>query len=263
MRRYQDITLQVEDWVSTITISRPEKGNAFIMRTYKEIKEALEYCGNNPNVGAVVITGAGKNFSAGGDIADFQERIESGTYLVPDEVWEANEMTQAVRKCPKPVIAMVNGAAAGAGCSLALASDFRVVSSQSKLIFAFINMALPGDCGIMYFCMLHLGLSKTSELLMSGGTVDGEEAKRLGLAAILTEPEKLEEETYAFARKMAAKPLYAIKWQKEMLNRHFMKDMDAFTADEAQAIGECSRTEDFTEAVTAFLEKRKPQFQGW
>ncbi|MDR1765955.1 MAG: enoyl-CoA hydratase/isomerase family protein [Lachnospiraceae bacterium] len=267
MYTYRNITLEVADRVATITLNRPEVGNAFHATSYPEIRGAFEACGADPEVGAVIITGAGKNFSAGGDIKGFKKNIENGTYINPDSVRRAGMMSQAARKCPKPVIAMVNGAAAGAGCSLALACDFRILTPKSKLILAFINMGLPGDTGAMYYAVRHLGVAKTIEMLMTGDPVDGEKADKLGLVTILAEEDKLAETTYAFAKKMAAKPLYAIKRQKEILYNYFAGGNTPFTLEdytdtEAESMAECSRTADYAEAVNAFLEKRSPQFIG-
>ncbi|MDR0880602.1 MAG: enoyl-CoA hydratase/isomerase family protein [Clostridioides sp.] len=259
---YETILLEVEDRVATITINRPEVSNAFAVETYSEIKNALEACSENDEVGAVVITGVGKNFSAGGDIKRFRGLIDSKTYISPDGVWGAGHMAMAARRCSKPVIAMVNGAAAGAGCGLALAADFRIVTPKSKLIMAFINLGLTGDTLGMYFLEKAVGTARTAEIMMSGDPIRGEKAFEYGLATKLVDDESFVEETYAFAKKMANRPLFAIKRQKQTINQFFYPDLEKFIACEADNMHASSKTEDFNEAVNAFLEKRPPVFTG-
>lgn len=259
---YETILLDVKDRVATITINRPDVGNAFAPISYLEVRQALEACGQDDAVGAVVITGAGKHFSAGGDIGGFKTMLDSGSHITQEGVKRAGEMAMAARLCPKPVIAMVNGAAAGAGCSLALACDFRIVTPKSRLVLAFINVGLSGDTGAMYNLMQLVGMAKTTEMLMTGEPVFGEEAVRQGLATLLAPEEELLAKTTEFAQKMAAKPLFAIARQKQLLNEIYYRDIGIFTQLEALYMEESSKTEDFAEAVNAFLEKRKPVFKG-
>ena len=263
MSNYQEILLSVENKVATITFNRPQYGNAFAIGSYTEITEAVEALGSDDAVGAIVLTGTGKNFSAGGDINRFKELIETKVYLEEKNVAMAGRMAATVRRCPKPVIAMVNGAAAGAGCSLALACDFRIVSPKSKFVMAFINMGLSGDTGGMYYLQKLMGTGKTIEMLMTGAPVGGEEAVRIGLANVLAPSnEELLSTTMEFAQKLANKPLFAIKCQKELLNHTFYDDLEHYTKHEAGYMTACSRSQDFAEAVYAFLEKRPPVFTG-
>lgn len=259
---YQHIKLHVENKIGTITINCPESANAINPSIYAEIKDAICGCVINEDVNVVVLTGEGKHFSAGGDIREFKELIESETYIEEKSIQLAGNTAEAIRRCPKPVIAMINGAAAGAGCSLALACDFRVMETSSKMSMAFINMGLPGDTGGIYYMYKLLGPAKTEELIMLGSLLDGEEAYALGLTSRLAEKGKLYEETMNLASELAAKPQLAIKRQKEMILKFFYKDIRAFTETESKYMVECSRSEDFAEAVNAFLEKRKPVFQG-
>lgn len=259
---YQYIKLHVENKIGTITINCPESANAIGPSIYAEIKDAMCGCVINDDVNVVVITGEGKHFSAGGNIREFKELIESETYIEEKSIQLAGNTAEAIRRCPKPVIAMINGAAAGAGCSLALACDFRVMEPDSKMSMAFINMGLPGDTGGIYYLYKLLGPARTEELIMLGRPVRGEEAYALGLATRLAENGKLYEETMKLASELAAKPQLAIRRQKEMVLDFFYKDIRAFTEAESRYMVECSRSEDFTEAVNAFLEKRKPVFTG-
>lgn len=259
---YNEILFSVENKVATITLNRPDFGNAFAPESYKEIIQAVESCAENPAVGSIVVTGTGKHFSTGGDIKRFKKRIETKTYLNPETVALAGKMSATVRRCPKPVIAMVNGAAAGAGCSLALACDFRIVTPRSKFIMAFIKMGLSGDTGGLYYLQKLVGVGKTTELMMTGAPVVGQEAVTLGMANKLVPEEELSVATNAFAQQMANSPLAAIRRQKSLLNQFFYSDLDEYTKQEAIFMVECSRTADFAEAVDAFLEKRSPVFTG-
>lgn len=242
---YQHIKLHIENKIGTITINCPKSANAVNPSIYAEIKDAMCGCVINEEVNVVVLTGEGKHFSAGGDIREFKELIESETYIEERSIQLAGNTAEAIRRCPKPVIAMINGAAAGAGCSLALACDFRIMEPKSRLSMAFINMALPGDTGGIYYLYKLLGPARTEELIMTGRPVGGEEAFRLGLANRLAPEGGLYEETMAFAGELAARPQLAIKRQKQMILDFFYKDIAAFTEAEGRYMVECSRSEDF------------------
>lgn len=257
-----DVLLTIDNRIATITFNRPEYSNAFSKDSYRQVKEHIESCYDNSDVGAVIITGQGKHFSAGGDIKRFKMLIDTKEYLKEENIKMAGDMAAAIRRCPKPTIAMINGAASGAGCGAALACDFRVVTAKSKFIMSFIKMGLPGDTGGIYNLAKLLGTAKATELMMLGTPVGGEEAYRLGLATILAQPENLMDETMAFAEKLAKMPLQAICCQKAVLNEFFYEDIDKNTEKEMKYMVACSYTADFKEAVYAFIEKREPVFQG-
>jgi len=259
---YTTILTKVEDRVATITINRPEQSNAFALETYGEVRDALLTFGKDPDVGAIVITGTGKNFSAGGNIARMKLYVDAKTSMPEEGPFQTGRMAVACRRCPKPVIAMVNGAAAGAGAGLALACDFRIMTPNSKLIMAFINLGLPGDTAGMYNCAKLVGTARATEMMLLGEPITGEKAYQWGLATMLVDDEKLEEETYKFAAKLAKRATYAFGQQKAIMNKYFYPELDAFIVDETEGMVECSRTEDHAEAVNAFLEKRKPVFKG-
>ncbi|SMC72754.1 enoyl-CoA hydratase/isomerase family protein [Papillibacter cinnamivorans] len=257
-----DILLSVKDKIATITINLPEQSNAIASTMVNPLREAVEQCGKDPAVNVIIITGAGKNFSAGGSIAEFKGKAESGEGLEAPLVAQYGRMSAAIRKCPKPVIAMVNGAAAGAGCSLALACDFRIATEKSRFIMAFISMALPGDTGGFYYLERLVGLARATEIMMTGAPVDGKTALAIGLANRLAEEGQLEEVTYKFAARLAALPGLAIARQKAIINEFFFDEQEKYTAREGQYMEECSKTNDFKEAVSAFFAKRPPVFKG-
>lgn len=257
---FEHIVTKLSGRVATITLNRPQVSNAFSLESYGEVRQAVETFGSDPQVGAIVITGEGKHFSAGGDIARFKMLIETEEFLSADGILYAGEMTKAIRFCPKPVIAMMNGVATGAGLSLSLACDYRVVDPTSKLIMGFVKMGLPGDTGSVYFLSKLIGIEQASRMMMTGDIVRGEEAVSIGLATYFAQEGQLSQVTYDFAEKLAGMSSKAIARQKELLARYFYGDLDAFYQDEAQTMAAASREPDFREAVFAFLEKREPRY---
>lgn len=257
------ILLEIENGIATITFNRPKYGNALDFDCYVSLKEVLEKCEQNENVKVVVLTGAGKHFSSGGNIKDFLGRIETKTYITEEEAVMAAEVGCQLRNLSKPTIAMVNHVAAGAGCSIACACDFRIVEPSSQFMMAFINVALPGDTDGLYFLGKLIGISRATELMMTGRPMGGEEAYAAGLATNVVEEGKLAEATYKFAKKLAFGPGLALARQKQLINQYFYNDkLKEFGKDEALYTMECSKSKDFEEAVRAFLEKRYPKFQG-
>lgn len=257
---YTVIKVSVENRVATVLINRPEVMNAFAPESYTEIADAMYELGKRKDVGAIVITGAGKHFSAGGDIKRFKYLIDTEQYLNAPAIANAGNMSYAIRTCPKPVIAMINGVATGAGLSCALAADFRVVQPSSKMIMGFINLGLPCDTGACYHLMRLIGPEKTELMMMTGEPVRGEDCYKLGLASTIAEEGKLEEAAYALAAKLASKSASGHALQKSIINRYFYQDLPSFFRDEGIGIETASRTPDFSEAVNAFLEKRAPEF---
>lgn len=252
----------VENGIATITLNRPDYGNAFLLDSYSEVKQAVELAGDDDSIRAVVITGSGKNFSAGGDIQRFKRLIESKEYLSKQGVINAGAMTEAIRDCPKPIVAMINGAAVGAGAALAMACDFRVMSKKSKIVTSFINMGFSGDTGLIYFLNASIGMARTTELLMLPKPISANEAYDLGLCNRVAEEGKLGEVTMELVTQLTNQPTQAIARQKKLFKEFFYGNLREFNAREALYMYETARTEDHAEAVNAFLEKRKPRFSG-
>lgn len=168
----------------------------------------------------------------------------------------------AIRACPKPVISSINGAAAGAGLGVALASDFRIMEKKSSLVTAFINMAFPGDTGVLYFLQQMVGTAVATELMMLSPAVKGERALALGLANRVVEDGSLTEGTLEFAQQIADLPTLTVQKQKQLFNEFFYADLERFTQREAELMNDASKRDDHKEAVEAFLAKRKPVFKG-
>lgn len=257
---YKTIITKSDDGVGSIVINRPEVANAFATCTYQEITDALEKFDDDVAVNAIVITGAGKHFSAGGDIQRFKQLIDTGEYLKAESIMVACRMPKAIRNCSKPVVAMINGVATGAGLSCALACDYRIVDAKSKMIMAFSNLGLCGDTGATYMLGKIIGPEKAGMMMMMGSPIGGQHAVELGLATECAEEGKLQETAYALAGKLAQRSHVAVAAQKELINTYCFGELDDAFASEAKLMHECSLKPDFAEAVNAFLEKRPVQF---
>lgn len=259
------VLIKKENHIATIIFNQPQTGNALDYDCYMAIIEAVDACEQDEDVRVIVFTGAGKHFSSGGNIKWFKELIETDTLLNAEQLLHSTELSYKIRNSSKPTIAMVNHAAFGAGCSIACACDFRIVTPATQFCMAFINVALSGDTAGQYYLTCLVGLPKATEMMMTGKVVGGEEAMEIGLATQLVEEDALEEATYKFAKKLSFGPRLAYKRQKELFNKYFYNNaafINGYDRDESEYMAECMHSLDFEEAVNAFLEKRRPNFQG-
>ena len=257
-----DILCEIRDNIATVTLNRPQLLNAFTEKMAMEGRKIFDGFAENDAVRSVVLTGAGKNFSAGGDLKSFKEAIDSQVYLTHDFISKVADWSKSILACPKPVIAMINGAAAGAGCGLALACDLRVMTEKTRFVMGFINMGLGGDAGSIYNLVRIVGMGRAREMLMLGEPVGGKDALAMGLANRLAEEGQLEETTYALAARLASLPTRVFRQQKEILFASFYGSFPACTKMEIDSTVAGSRGADFAEAVHAFLEKRPANFTG-
>ncbi|PTX64232.1 2-(1,2-epoxy-1,2-dihydrophenyl)acetyl-CoA isomerase [Melghirimyces profundicolus] len=258
----ETVTYQKESGVGILTLNRPEVYNAFNGRMTQELTAALKEASKDPDVRAVMIQGAGKAFCSGQDLNDRSD-LHVGNLSLGDSVrTRYNPMIRAITGMEKPVIASVGGVAAGAGCSLAFACDIRIVSEKAKFIEAFIRIGLVPDSGSSYFLPRLVGFGRAMELLMTGRDILAEEAVKIGLANRLVSHERLEEESFEFARKLAQAPTRAIGLTKRALWRAVDSELEEALEYEAQMQETAGKTEDFKEGVQAFTEKRVPEFRG-
>ena len=253
---YEHIKLSVEGGVATITIDRQKANNALNTQMFRDFIATVAHCDADDAVKVVVVTGAGKNFSAGGDINE----MATFEFISYELSMLTGEASLALKKCSKPVVAMINGAAAGGGCGIALGADFLIMSESSYLLTAFSNVALPGDTGCIYHLHQIVGLAKTAELMAFSAPVYGEEALYLGLATRLAPEGALLEETQAFVAKLLRRPLGAIAMQKQLYYEIFYREYMNYNRLEAENLAKAGASADHHEAVTAFLEGRKPNF---
>lgn len=261
---YKCLLFDVKDRVATLTLNRPERLNALGDTLREDLHDAILKCGGDPGVGVIVITGAGRGFCSGGDVKSMSDRDQSGQNVTTGEQLGPvrDRCILAMRDCPKPIIAAINGAAAGAGMNLALACDLRIASTAAKFSQAFVKRGLPPDWGGSWFLPRVVGTAKACELIFTGDTIDAAEALRLGIVNAVAAPEALMNEAYALARKIAAGPPVALQLAKRAIYRNLETDLRAGLEFETFAQGVCKATEDGKEGVKAFIEKRAPVFRG-
>jgi 2-(1,2-epoxy-1,2-dihydrophenyl)acetyl-CoA isomerase len=258
-----DVVLSSHDGaVLTLTLNRPEALNALNRETTHGLRTALEAAGRDPDVGAVVVTGAGRAFCAGADLKDVSARQQAGDNdLGADLRANYTPMIRAIRACPKPVIAAINGTAAGAGLSLALACDLRLAAAGTQLIVVFVRVGLVPDAGSLFFLTRMLGLSKATELAITGDPLSADDAHRLGLVAAVVPPEQLMAAALSRARQLAEGPRQTYALIRRGMERTLDLDLEQTMELESQLQALAASTPDAQEAIRAFLEKRKPVFR--
>lgn len=262
-----DLLAEVEDGVAVLTMNRPERRNALSGDMLKALAEVLEACETDPEVGAVVLTGAGGAFCAGGDVKGMAERNASGPRLDLDSQIHLQRISQRatagrLHKMPKPTLAALPGAAAGAGLALALSCDLRIASDKAVMMTAFARVGFSGDYGGTYFLTRLVGTAKAREMYFLSERVDMAEALRLGLVNWVVPADALETKTREIARRLAAGPRVAYRYMKENLNRAQAGAWDDCLDLEATHHIHTGLTEDHKEAAKAFVEKREPVFKG-
>jgi enoyl-CoA hydratase/carnithine racemase len=256
------IGYQVRDRIATLTIDRPDVKNALGPEEWQALATLATLAGDDPDVRVLVVTGAGGVFSAGGDLKSMPERLELARHVRRANLLADAQVVTTFRALGKPIIAMIEGVAVGAGLSLALACDVRIAASTAKLGAVFHKIGLTGDFGILWLLERAVGPTRAMDLLMSAELVDGTRAEAIGLVSRVVAPERLVEETYAYAARLAAGPPIAMAFTKRGLHLALERDLGEMLAWEADAQATCSKTADVREGVAAFLAKRKPNYQG-
>ncbi|KOA18471.1 trans-2-decenoyl-[acyl-carrier-protein] isomerase [Clostridium homopropionicum DSM 5847] len=258
---YEKIIYGCNNGVAKITLNSKANLNAFDHSLITEVIDALDKCESNPEVKVVILNGAGKAFSGGGDIAAMYKAINEGQDL--EELVElAAQMAIKIKKLPKPVIASVHGPAAGAGFNVALACDLCIAAEDALFIQAFVNIGLIPDAGGVYLLTRSVGVSKACELALSGKRISAKEAFDMGIVAEICSIDELEEKTNKLALKMAKGPAVSYKNTKELIYKAQFSDFEEYLKEEVKAQVQCGKTEDFKEGMKAFLEKRKPNYIG-
>lgn len=248
--------------VATITLNRPERLNALTFEVYRELTETFATLRNEPEVRAVVITGAGRAFCSGGDVHDiigelFKRDMEGLLAFTRMTC----ELVANIRALHKPVIASLNGTTAGAGACIALASDIRIAAEEAKIAFLFVKVGLSGaDMGAAYLLPRVVGLAKATELLYTGDFISAQEAERIGLYNRVVPGSQLEATTQELAERLARGPGFALAKTKELLDREAHMNLEAALECEAQAQAICMQHPDYREAYEAFVAKRTPKF---
>jgi enoyl-CoA hydratase/carnithine racemase len=254
----------IADGVATVTFDRPEKLNALTFDVYADLRDLLAELPHRGDARVLVVTGTGRGFCSGGDVEEIIGELQR---MEPAQLLEFTRMTGAVvkalRECPLPVIAAVNGVAAGAGAVIALAADIRLLSRSASFAFLFTSVGLAGaDMGSAYLLPRIVGLGRATELLMLGDRVSPEQALGIGLATQVVEPDELPAAAEALARRLADGPAFAYSTTKVLIGREL--DMDLGSAIELEAITQAllMQSRDHREFYAAWSEGRKPAWSG-
>ena len=259
---YRSFVYEVEEGIATVRLNDPDRLNALTFETYAELERLARELAADDSVQVLLLTGNGRGFCSGGSV---HEIIGKLLEMKGEDLYRFTRMTcdvvKNMRKLNKPIVAAVNGIAAGAGAMLALASDLRIVSERATFAFLFTRVGLAGaDMGALYLLPKIVGQGKALELVYLGDAIDAHEAHRIGLANRVVAPEQLMQEAYKLARRLKQGPLYALGVTKELLRMEAEVDLETALEMEAMAQARCMEMPDFLEGYRAFVEKRAPAF---
>ena len=249
--------------VLSITLNRPDVLNSVTARMSADLIAVLNQAADDDAVRAVLVTGAGRGFCAGQDLAEATPAEGKPMQDFAAHVRKVyNPIVRAIRRMPKPVVAAVNGVAAGAGASLAFACDFVIASKNASFIQAFAKIGLVPDTGATFFLPRLVGTARATALMMLGEKVGADQALQYGMIYRVVEPEALADESRAFAAQLATQATFALGLTKRLINASWGNDLDSQLEAEADLQGTAGRSDDFQEGVAAFLGKRAPKFEG-
>ncbi|HEY0046179.1 MAG TPA: enoyl-CoA hydratase-related protein [Flavobacterium sp.] len=256
------ILLSKENSIGYITLNRPEVFNSFNREMALQMQDILDECSNDENVRAIIITGSGKAFCAGQDLKEVTDPdLNPGFRKILEEHY--NPIIERIRTIEKPILAAVNGVAAGAGANIALACDIVVASENAAFIQAFSKIGLVPDSAGTFFLPRLIGFQKASALMMLGDKVGAQEAFNLGMIYKFYPVALFEEEVKKLAETLAAMPTHALALTKKLLNRSMINNLQEQLALESDYQIDASSSADYLEGVAAFVEKRKPEFKGY
>jgi len=260
----EHIIVETKDGVRKLTLNRPERLNAVNDTLSNEIIQAISEASADDEVRVIVITGSGRGFCAGLDLTDRAKRNPDAQsrHQKLDELGWVGHQALGIVHCDKPVIAAINGIAAGAGLALALACDIRFMSADARVTTGYIRRGLSPDAGMSYFLPRLVGQARAAELILTGRDIYPEEAERIGLVNRIFSDEELQEQVMNFARELAAGPPVAMTLSKRLLAASPDTDLTTILKQEYAFIKQCFGTKDVQEGMQAFAEKRKPVFQG-
>jgi 2-(1,2-epoxy-1,2-dihydrophenyl)acetyl-CoA isomerase len=260
---YEHIQVSEADGIATVTLCRPDRLNAFVGHMRRDLAEALEHVGSERNVRVVILTGAGRAFCAGGDIAFMAELMQRRDSEEFSRILGAGRrVILAIRQMTKPVIASINGPASGAGFNLALACDLRIAANTATFSQSFAKVGLHPDWGGTYFLPRLVTPNKACEMFFLGENIDAAEALRLGILNQVVAPEELESATLQLAERLRAAPPIALAAAKHAVYMSESSELETMMRYETEAQLRCFDSDDGHEGIRAFLEKREPRFTG-
>lgn len=257
---YKTIIVETKDKVAKITLNKPDKMNGVDQDMCRELVCATEEVGQDRDVRAVIITGSGKAFCAGGDLSSSMYDVKDPKEL-NDIILMFGQVSININAMEKPTIAMVNGAAVGAGLSFALACDMRIASDKARFGHVYLNIGVQSDAGGTYFLPRLVGVARACELVFTGKVIDAAEAERIGLVNKVVPAEELESETTKLAAQLARSSALAIGMAKKSIYRGLTMELPTAIEFEARAHTLTMISDDMTEGIAAFKEKRQPNFK--
>jgi 2-(1,2-epoxy-1,2-dihydrophenyl)acetyl-CoA isomerase len=272
---YELITFEQQGRTGIITLNRPEKLNAWSYAMGGEVNDAIERCNNDPGIGAVVVTGAGRGFCAGADIGGFNRAIEANDANVNNppasraeargeatstEAQQRRSLAHFLRDS-KPIIAAINGPSIGVGLTMTLPMDLRIASEQARFSMRFVRMGITPEVASTTYLPQIVGIANALELCLTGRIIDAQTALRMGLVSRVVAPEQLMPEAIALAEEIAFNPMESVRAAKHMLHRHMVEqDLDNVVKYEGKTIYSMYSTPGHKEAIRSFIEKREPKF---
>ena len=262
--RSRHFRFEFKEGIATLTLNRPERRNPLTFDSYAELRDVFRSMVEAIDIKAVILSGAGENFCSGGDIHEIigpLTKLDMPGLLTFTRL--TGDLVKAMRACPQPVIAAIDGTCAGAGAILALASDLRLGTARTKIAFLFTRVGLAGcDMGACAILPRVIGQGRATELLLTGRNMSGEEAERWGFLNRVCEPRDLLPTAQTLAAELASGPTFAHGMTKKMLQQEWSMGVDEAIEAEAQAQAICMATNDFHRAYHAFVDKQKPEFKG-
>lgn len=259
---YETLILDKKGPVATLILNRPESYNALNSLLGKEFLEAILHCSEDPGVRAVVITGAGKAFCAGGDVKSFKDNLDSISIFLKQLILYFHTALSEISRMPKPVIAAVNGVAAGAGMSLVMACDMAIAVETARFTMAYTGIAATPDGSSTYFLPRLVGLKRAMELIYTNRVLTAKEALEWGIINQVVSEADFKNVVETLAEQLAQGPTWALGHAKRLLYLSEHTSLETQMENEAQYIAIAGKTMDFKEGIMAFVEKRKAQFQG-
>jgi 2-(1,2-epoxy-1,2-dihydrophenyl)acetyl-CoA isomerase len=260
--QYEAITFEVKDHVAKITLNRPDAANGLDMAMGKDLMHAAILCDEDPEIRAVLLTGAGKMFSAGGDLKYFSECGDGLGSALKEVTVYAHAANSRFIRMNAPLITAVNGPAAGMGMSFALCGDMIIAAESAMFMAAYTAAGLSPDGGMTYMLPRMIGLPRTKEIILTNKRVSAREALEWGLVNKVVPDDELMNETEALAKKLANGPTLSFGSVKRLLNKTFSETLESQMEHEARGIAAMTKTRDAKEGIAAFLERRRPEFTG-